>query len=140
MGQSTDAILFYGLHAEEGEWSDYTGDDWEETFAAKKALLKPPKVEYNKKTADLFKSYWKMKQQIVTAEPCTISSHCSRDCPMPFVAVSASIKRAYRGDPVQISLDLICINTNWKDQLYKFCELMGIPWQEPKWWLVSNWC
>lgn len=144
MGQSTDAILFYGFHADEGEWDEFIGigdeeedgsTDWEDAFAAKKGTAAPT-VEYES-NEELFSAYWEAKRKLIEAEPCEVDSHCSCDCPMPFVCVKKSKTTAWRGSPAEITS--IAVESTWNEQLRTFCELMGIPWQKPRWWMVSNW-
>ena len=137
MGQSTDAILFYGFHAEEGDWDEIIGDDWEDAYAAKKGDPEPGVPYDTAENKKLHSDFWNRKSKLVDAEPCEVGTHCSGDFPMPFVCVKASKTRACRGYPEEIkSLD---VGEDWKAILMAFCELLGIPWQEPKWWLVSDW-
>lgn len=123
MGQSTDAILFYGFHADEGAWDDFIGVDWEDTFCSRKA--------------GMFAGDYDAKNKLLSSEPCQIESHCSAECPMPFVCVKASMTRAWRGYPKKI--ESLSVHPDWDAQLRAFCALMNVPWQEPRWWLLSMW-
>lgn len=52
------------------------------------------------------------------------------------LAVDNSYKSAWWAELIEIkSLE---IGPEWNKQLQDFCEIMGIPWQEPKWYLTSN--
>jgi hypothetical protein len=142
MGQSTDAILFWGFHADEGEWDEFIGDEegdsnWEAAYAAKKGEPAPA-VEYDtEENKALHSAHWEREHKLIAAEPCEVDSHCSGDCPMPFVCVKASKTTAWRGDPKEIAS--LAVGPTWESELRGFCALMGIPWQEPKWWLASDW-
>jgi len=144
MGRSTDAILFYGFHAGEGAWDEILGGDWETTYVGKKGVLPPP-VEYDTDEHKAqHRTFWSARSALVTAEPCTIGTHCSSECPMPFVCIRASKTRARRGHPEEIKPLAIAHEHEWSAprwdaQLKAFCELMGIPWQTPGWWIVSDW-
>lgn len=132
MGTSTDAILFYGFSAEdEGDWDKRLEDDWTDTFAAHKGVLSPDSGN------DAFNAYWSKKSQLLAAEPCEIDQHCSGAHPISFVYIAESKITASRGDAKEVGT--IWIGERWRDQLKEFCNLMGIPWQEPKWYLVSYW-
>lgn len=192
MGQSTNAILFYGYcwdaerrclwnpdedEEDEGDDDDYEDDDdeeedeedyddeddedegdWEKRYAALKGVREPneeypdkgidPKTgqyrkDYNaeeQKTVDSYRKYFDAKHKLVEKEPCEIDSHCSCDCPMPFVAIKKSKTISWRGSMNEIvSLD---VDPKWNQQLNDFCKLMKIKVgnKKPKWWLVSMWC
>lgn len=137
MGESTDAIFFYGFHADEGEWDDFLGKEWESTFAAKMGTPEPDVDFDTEDHKTLHVAFWEVRKKLVDAEPCEVDTHCSGECPMPYVSVKASKTKAWRGDPQEIKS--LAIDPEWNAQLKKFCELMSIPWQEPKWWLVSDW-
>jgi sulfatase maturation enzyme AslB (radical SAM superfamily) len=137
MGTSTDAILFYGFHADEGEWDDFFGEEWENTFAAKVGTPEPVVGFDTEKHKAEHVAFWRARKKLVEAEPCEVDSHCSGECPMPYVCVKASKTKACRGYPQEIKS--LTVEPEWEIQLNKFCELMNIPWQEPRWWLVSDW-
>lgn len=116
MSTSTDAILFYGYCWDDQVdfWPDDEETDWEERYAN---LAGPDKPF------------------------CTIGRHCSGDYPMPYVAVGKTVMRAWRGEPRSIDTDLHSIPLSWRDELDKFCALMGIDVSDkhPGWFLVSWW-
>ena len=68
-----------------------------------------------------------------------IDSHCSLDCPMPFIAIKKSLTRSWRGSMSKIKS--LAIGKGWNKQLRDFNNLMGINVgnKKPAWWLVSNW-
>ena len=137
MGTNTDAILFYGFHADEGAWDEFIGEnDWEDKFV--EVSGRPaPKAEFSDDTKGDYVSYWKMKKAFVDAEPCQVDFHCSGSAAMPYACVKASKTVAWRGNPIQISS--LAVDPTWDEALQTFAKKMGIPWQEPRWWLVSYW-
>jgi hypothetical protein len=139
MGQSTDAYLFWGFSGEgeeEGEsWiAEEFERDWESAYAAKRGLVEPTSSDFD---SPEWKAYWRQQRELIAACPCEIGSHCSSSYPIEFACITASFATARRGDPQEITS--IEVGPGWRDELMAFCELMGIPWQEPKWWLASNW-
>ena len=138
MGVSTDAILFFGFSAEDEEaWSEVFGEkEWEDKLAEKKGLL-PPAEAFSEKTRDAHREYWTKKEELVRAQGCDVGYHCSGDYPIPYVAIQESVVTAYRGSVKEVMT--LEVKPGWRDQLKEFCTLLDIPWQEPKWYLVSYW-
>lgn len=70
-----------------------------------------------------------------------VDSHCSADCPMPFIAAVGSKRLAYRGRPVRLALDALTVDPLWDVALERFVAELGIakPHDKPGWWLVSDW-
>lgn len=166
MGQSTDAILFYGYCwteetrrpwtiGRDDEHADDDDGDWEARYA--KALgVDEPTEEYpetrdrrGQQRTDLtqaeqaivakFAAYWDKQRALIEASACEVGTHCSGDCPMPYVAIKASEIRSWRGHMNEVkSLD---VGHDWNVRLTEFCETMGIDVaaMRPAWWLVSNW-
>lgn len=127
MGISSDGIFFYGIcfkdedhpwrlasdeelkeMKEKKSYSDET--DWEATY----------EVRTGKKASD---------------SPVEIDIHCSFECSMYLVAIRETFVKAYRGDPQKAKT--VLVKPEWGVQLRRFCETMGIPWQEPGWWVTS---
>jgi hypothetical protein len=169
MGTSTDAILFYGYCWTEetsrpwkiGSNDDDDDDDWETRYAATQGCL-PPTAKFPARQVtptaannwsatpkdytpseqaiiDEHRAYWSRKQEIAKATPCEVGTHCSGECPMPYVAVSASRTLARRGYPEEISS--LAVDPTWGAQLADFCRRLGIKIDGKRvgWWLVSNW-
>lgn len=139
MGTSTDAILFYGFHGDEGEWEDDEGliiNHWKERLAVLAGAVKPS-AAFSDATKVAYVDFWAAEKMAVMNERCEVDVHCSDSCSMPFVCVKDSVTRTSRGDAKEIkSLET---QSWWDEALRSFAEKMGIPWQEPRWWLVSYW-
>jgi hypothetical protein len=145
MGVSTDAILFWGIVStdEDERWlrpsdEDEEGDvpDWEARYAAAVGVPEPSEP-YGEESKPLYHDYWDRKRAAIEASGCSMGTHCSGDYPMDYVTVVASKTRASRGCPQEIrSLE---VGPDWEAKLRDFCAQLGIPWQEPGWWLVSYW-
>ena len=135
MGISSDAMLFYGFSAEdEGVWDDLEDMEWEELYAEKKGI-KPPEVAYSDATRAEWSAYWDKTREARAAEPCEMACHCSDGCAIPYVYIKSTHVTASRGYPQEVKT--LEINPAWRGQLKAFCDLMGIPWQEPKWYIAS---
>lgn len=164
MGQSANAILFYGfcwneesdkvwtLGKEDGEDED---DSWEERFMRLKGL--PPPEEpfpqgrtipgsYSERSYTLeeqvikekYQLYWEQKSDLVKTSHCLVDSHCHYECPMPYVAIKDSVLKASSGDPEKVTS--LATNIVWDIYLREFCSLMGIDVTDMQvgWWLVSE--
>jgi len=183
MGQSTDAILFYGYcwedetsrpwtigaddvneddgRDEDEDEDDAEDDEWEARYARGKGCL-PPSTPFPERMVkptrengwsstpkdyspaeqaiiDQHTAYWDAKRTIVEAATCGVGTHCSGECPMPYVAVKASETIASRGNMEEITS--LAVDPAWDTELAAFCAAMGIKTNGKKaaWWLVSNW-
>lgn len=173
MGQSTDAILFYGyVWDEEAElWDRGRHDEWPVVVANRRGITNPwdfytdsgAEADHNALPYEQQKKayyYWEQSvgfkamldeweaslAAIKTEHPTiTVSSHCSCDCPMPFVCISETERTARRGFPV--ALDLTKMSPagqhKWDVELDDFVKALDIDVSDangPGWFLVSNWC
>jgi hypothetical protein len=141
MGTSTDAILFYGYcwdaetdqpwtidRDREDEGGDIEDEDWRDRYVRVMGLI-----------ADGDRASGARAYELTQALACEVSTHCSRECPMPLVAVTASLTRSRRGYMTEIR-DL-AVDPAWDGMLAEFCRVMGIRVDRlrPAWWLVSDW-
>ena len=116
MGQSTDAILAYGINLDE-EGSDpweicesLQYDRYADAEAAKKEL-----------GIDLIQ-------------------HCSNGCPMYIIGVEHL--RAWRGEPKEVDpAGLLLDEKATRAKIQAYCERFGLPFSDDacKWYLASNW-
>lgn len=117
MGQATDAILYYGfeLFGEE-DHGDYSKDA----------------VDY---IIELQDKFWNIDKHGVV-----IGRHCSYEYPMYYIC--GYRLRAARGYPEEVPFDIMNDSTKMSDcrkNIETFCKEHNIPFQEPKWMLVSYW-
>jgi hypothetical protein len=141
MGVSTDAILFWGFSGgedEEGEswYRAELREDWEAVYADKVGMC-PPDAAYDPANSEVWRGYWREKRAVIAAGGVEIDQHCSSEHPIPFVAITASVIRASRGQMKPVAP--LAAGGDWAEKLRAFCDLLGIPWQEPSWWLASYW-
>ena len=131
MGVSTNGILFYGFPLDEE--TSYI-DDWEDIYTEKKGVVVP--IESISEAEDgVYSSYWAAQREKIKEAECEVGTYCSGEYPMLYVAISSSHKVAYRGDAVRI--ESLEIQSDWREKLEAFCEVMEILWEEPGWYLVS---
>lgn len=147
MGISTNAVLFFGFTFAEGD--DCLGNflgDWEMEYAGKKGLAAPdfdfpedgdPDRDAKKK---LWREYWDAVNELIGASGCKMDAHCSSEYPMWYVCVGISEKTASRGNPLELALEDLVVGDDWVIMLRDFCDKVGIEWEEPKWWMASDWC
>lgn len=148
MGVSTDALLVWGFDlGEEPEMPEgslagrYLEDEdcpvsWEDTYAIAVGV-KPPPDEFNDDTKEAFREFWPARTKAVEEGGCSIEHHCHHEVTM--YAVSACCYQAGRGDPLRLTASDLEVGAGWEGKLRAFCEVMGIPWQEPGWLLMSYW-
>ena len=139
MGVSTDGILFFGIDLDEEGSLDvpWAGDDWEE-FVAKKLGVFPPDVPFEG-NENVFREYWNKKAEVLKTLGCDMRYHCSDSCACLFVAPEDKILIASRGYPKRVTGALLDVDGKHVEKLKKFCELLELPWSEPKWQLASYW-
>jgi hypothetical protein len=130
MGVSSDGLVFFGiLIAAEG---DIHGRIEEEKRAG-------PDGEPNPGTLGWL--VWMGDED----GGCIIGTHCSGEYPMYFVALRASVVRAWRGRPVDLSnhailrLGIYRDTRIWPGLIAEFCRKWDIPHEEPRWYLASYW-
>lgn len=101
MGTSTDAILFYGFHADEGAWIDFVGSGlgWQEKLAVLAGATRPPSAEYDDSTKDAYKAFWDAQSKAVEEERCEIGSHCSGSPRWASSACASGCRPRGRSDP-----------------------------------------
>jgi len=122
MGISSTGLFFYGLlwKDEEKPWKQPTPSELE------KAKYGEPDWE------ELFE----MRSGTSAKDSPVISHiHCSFDFSMHLVAIRETFVKAYRGDPQQATI--LSVKPEWEPQLRRFCEIMGIQWRDPAWWVTS---
>lgn len=134
MGQSTNAILFYGIAGEEEgypwNWGkEYDESDYESDEESKVA------AHFNIDPKN-YTEVWAKQREL----SCELDTHCSGDYPMYFVCVKESKEVAYRGDVVRVELqtDPIILQ-RWDAEIKEYCDLMGIEYTQPDWFMVSYW-
>lgn len=139
MGTNTDAILFYGIHADADAWNEALGEDldWKKKYVSVVHGRDEPTVVCDMENVEIWKSYWDFAAEKVKESYCEVDAHCSGDYQMPYVFVKESRVVANRGEPEQISS--LSVPAYWDYRIKEFCDVLGIPCEQPKWWLVSNW-
>jgi len=166
MGQSTDGHISHGILIEEDTkvpWDSERNGDIKEWWSKECGYKEPfvlfgpdgnydPSVELKtvrngiweeKKPADetLVGKYFEHRREWDKRHPLPIElvNTCSGEYPIWIIAVPGTVRRAYRGSPVEIDPD----EFHWNDHAFaaflEFCEKYGIVGDGPKWWLGSYW-
>lgn len=158
MGQSTDAILFYGYYWDEecDILPPEMDDGWEKGILLRRGVVGPwdaylsqqiEAMPYGRERDEAFQK-WREKHQaeldawrdtlVAIGEEfgCDVDFHCSENCRMPYVAVNDSNAIAHRGYPKKISS--LTVDPSWDGLLERFMTEVGIvkpKGQEgPAWW------
>lgn len=138
MGFSTDALLFFGIdYGDECPFAD--GDAAYEAEQAWTAEYGPPKPG---NTDDYHSTEWESWRRDKhewekTGTGITVSTHCSGDSPMYFVALTAFSWRACRGCPKEIDV-AARPSEEQIAALRIFCQRHTLSWHEPRWLLASD--
>jgi hypothetical protein len=122
MGVSSDGIFFYGLI-----WKD-TEEPW-----------KSPSPDELQKSAggepDWEELYESRSGKKIEACPVRMGIHCSFEHSMHLLAIKETMVEASRGYPEQAKI--LTVKPEYEGQLREFCEIMGIKWRDPAWWVTS---
>jgi len=117
MGQSTDAILVYGVDLGE-ELPDSLSFDED---------------SHDEKSNPVGYAFWMGK----AVDGVELVSHCSDRCPMYILAAAASETRAWRGDPKLITE--LKVDPAWDAALDAFADANGIELPKRPGWLLASW-
>jgi hypothetical protein len=124
MGQSTDAILLYGVPLEAESLDDFR----EERYPNKDPL--PDSPDFVPWLAYEGKPY----------DGIEIVRHCSGDYPMHIVAIEGTQTTAWRGHPKPIDVAKLAVPAGADEKLRAFVERYKLTASgEPGWWLASDW-
>lgn len=124
MSISSDGIFFYGMiwKEEEPPWRPLSEKELEEA----------DDLSTNPEWEDV---YCLRSGKDILDCPVELGVHCSFESPWYFLGITATIVRASRGYPEKAPT--VTEMGEWRSQLEEFCAIMGIPWQEPTWWVTS---
>lgn len=151
MGQSTDAHLFYGYCWDDEVEFDTDMDEWAEAQLKASGQTdpwdshpgghRPDWVAENREAID---AWYDAKKALTDALTVDWGSHCSGECPFPYLFVRGTETTANRGYPKPVfPYQMAEPGIGWKAQLDAFLESQGIDPPEgenqPGWWMASNW-
>jgi hypothetical protein len=149
MGQSTDAIVFYG-YCWHGEDQDFTADMDEvaETILKQRGRTDPwsshpgghaPEWVADNSTA--IDAWHDAKEAVKAGFGVDWGTHCSDGCPMPYLYIPETEITARRGYPEPLTS--LKVDLAWKPKLDAFLQAQGIEPPEgenqPGWWTASYW-
>lgn len=147
MSVSTDGILFFGIAYDEdfdvsriAEDNGMSSRDFDfENLLESKLGIEPPKEEFSKDQLEsVWRPYWARARELKDKYPCQVGIYRSGDYPLYFVYVKSGYYCVNRGYAKEIPSD-ITPSPEWADQIRSFCNLMGLPFKQPQWLLVSFW-
>ena len=146
MGVSTNGILYFGIELGDEEdvcfpWDDFVDKDndiYVDDYIAMKLGVTEPDVPYEGNEA-LFSKCWEDKRKAIKATGCEVNYHGSSACVMYYVTLTAKHLEARRGYPEAVTEEFLKVTDEQKEQLKKFCAIIGVEWKEPKWMLASYW-
>jgi len=136
MGQSTDAILCWGLKV----GGEDEGCPWEDK--AREAGFDDPFSDEAFAYFMIGEKYvsWLKAREEMKKVDVELITHCYWDYPMYILAVRASNKTASRGSPESIPDDYLTVPPQWVEAIIEACKKLGIEYESPGWILCSYWC
>ena len=147
MGQSTDAILVFGVSVPEGEEPEWLRDMEAQEWWRVQQGYEPPYRPYTEEGEyaegwtpgdPRLPAYFQHGWDWDKANPCPFDAlpHCSGDYPMYILAVPGTETRAWRGSPVAITeLRKVEMGDEYQDAVGK----LGFDAGAAQWWLCSMW-
>lgn len=137
MGQSTDAIVCYGVQLGE-ELPDSLKDDPDGFLDAMGAPPTAPWCEEEGPQKEAWRESLRVRREFAKSLGVRIERHCSGDYPMYTLVIAASVQRAARGYPEELR-DTTALD-DWTRRIMEACAVIGFkPDHEPTWWLQSYW-
>lgn len=144
MGQSTNAIFFYG-YVWNDEDTDLGTDDETIVESLAKQVMPNPWDTHDKTTTWLQRhsaevdAWYELRKEIENGILVTIGEHCSGDYPMPYLALKSTEVTAWRGQSRPVSLAL---REDADHILVEFAndhaiDLVGA--EGPGWFIASYW-
>ena len=146
MDVSTNGILYFGIELGDEEdvcfpWDDFVDEEndiYVDDYVAHKLGVDEPDIPYEG-NEELYSKFWEEKSAAIKATGCEVDYHGSSACVMYYVTLTAKHFTAHRGYPTEIKPEDLVVTDEQKEQLKKFCEIIGVEWKEPKWMLASYW-
>lgn len=131
MGTSTDGMLYFGIDLGDDSpgWLIDENDDLMEfeEFLCRRAGVDPETTS------------WEQQDEIASKCPAILQMYCSYDYPMYILGIRGYKYSASRGSVVEITPESLTVKEEDIAAFKKWCDSVGIEYQEPKWHLCSMW-
>ena len=135
MGVSTDAILVFGINL--GEDGDELYDQYREAIGEENDFEEFIVFQANLDHSD--PDYFEKREAVLKNCPMDITVHCCDNEPMVILGLRGTETTAWRGDVKIINPEDLVIPEQKIQAAYDWCVKHKLPWEEPKWLLVSWW-
>jgi len=125
MGISSDGMLFYGFeidHEDAGSYvedPDDTDSDWGDLIIEKMGATLPSGV---------YATGWLRDELGIE-----VHGHCSYEYYSPVFCIAGTLKRAWRGSPLDIDPAELSVQPDWDAKLAKVAEILGLDKGPPCW-------
>lgn len=147
MGQSTDAILCFGIPLNEedstpeflnldNDEDDETSYDFDDLIEREAGLEDWFEEGISKEEKD---RRWRVKHKTINDYPIDLIHHCSGNYLMYILAIRGTEIRSNRGDVTAIDPENLKVDQAKIDFLKTWCESHNVKWEDPRWYLVSMW-
>lgn len=143
MGNSADADVIYGfvIGGEGYPGDDPFSSDWEERYADACGYPEPTiPYESSSQAKAEHRAYWDKKHDLVEAAKCEVVSEGSMSdgYTTEYVTHRGPLTRCSWDSPTELDLQKITPKPEWDKELREFCDVLGIPWQQPKLMIICS--
>lgn len=152
MGVCTDGIIFYGIEYGEDlperagvvvdsvDWW-YGADDIYDKKMGVKAPIYPERSDFEgpKEWEEALDEYGAAAKRIEDARGCELSTHCSGEYPIYYLALNYKHRVSPRGYSICFNVVDNFFKVGPEDDkiIENYCEIMGLKYSQPKWYLAS---
>lgn len=139
MGTSTDGLVWFGMCWTQ-KHDKYYSHGFPDRVSRHLKVGEGELEEFNKEEPDTH-ALAAYVNTLLKEFGCRVVLHCSGDYPMVGLALEEHYHAAHRGHPEPLDYSKIqqantAVNV---ERLRKACEMLDWPWEEPQWWLASDW-
>lgn len=150
MGQSTDAILWFGACWTENDEKYYeSGLPMPvQAFMRSQHGLENNEDDDDDGSTEFHDKMVSLVEKLIAPFGCKLVSHCHGDSTMYGLAIKESVKTVSRGYPERVALDVLYESSLYKPlesndygtRVHHACAAVGWPLELASWWLASYWC
>lgn len=142
MGYTVSGTVFYGIPLggdEDGfefPWDD-DEEEWQDIWAKKIGIKKPDRDDF-KSDDDYYKQlepYWRETFKISDESVCDIAFSGYDGFYTHYIEIKESGVESQWGEIVPLSPET---KPEWDAQLKHFCEFLGLPYSQPKWYVTCR--
>ena len=150
MGLDTSGILFYGILLDENlqvPWAEPEFEfEWEDCYLARIGFVEPPPESDRSWDRETHSRWYEEKYQLwkerrkaaLSAASCSVDAYGMVSSePCYYVALDAAHYEGSDRPPLELNPSQLQIPEDADETLRRFCETLGLPFQQPRWYLTG---